>query len=421
MVVAVEFSAFGRYAIDAAPVMRRRSGRLPSFMDVSVVRITGKVHLPCWLEGPAARINSQFSAPLSKVETVFQETSMAVKTLLMIGGSGMAGGWIRRLTGNFPDRVRIVGLCDVLPDVLESQGRTLGLGRDRLFTDYRDAIDRTDADFCGIATPPPFHSPVAVAAMEAGLPVLCEKPMADTLEAAKAMVRASRKTGQPCGIIQNYRYARNKQEVVRIREEGRLGRLQHIIGRYACDYRKYESWGKAWRHDMEFSLLFEASVHHFDMLRFLSGGDCDTLTGFGWNPAWSSFKHHSSGLYHMKMNNGTHTCYEGNSSAAGITNCWHSEHYRAEFEEGTVEISEGNTVTIHRVGQEPETYEAPEIPFEGHLHLFDEFLIWLNDGPPSATRIEDNIKTFVLVIAAMEATRDGQPIKIADYLDDLES
>ena len=113
---------------------------------------------------------------------------------------------------------------------------------------------------------------------------------------------------------------------------------------------------------MDFGLLFEGSVHHFDMLRFLSGGDCDTLQGFGWNPEWSSFKHFSSGFYLMRMDNGVHTCYEGNSSAAGITNCWHREHYRAEFERGTVEIADGDAVTVHRAGQETETYEAPPVP-----------------------------------------------------------
>ncbi|MCZ6633760.1 MAG: Gfo/Idh/MocA family oxidoreductase [bacterium] len=344
---------------------------------------------------------------------------MAVKTLLMIGGSGMAGGWIKRWTESFSDRVQIVGLCDVLPEVLENQGQTLGLGQDQLFTDFQEAVEKIRADFCGVATPPPFHSPAVIAALEAGMPVICEKPIGDTLEAAKAMVQVSQKTGLPCTIIQNYRYARNKQEIIRIRDEGRLGRLQHIMGRYACDYREYGAWGKNWRHDMEFGLLFEGSVHHFDMLRFLSGGDCETLTGFGWNPEWSSFKHPSSGLYLMRMDNGVHTCYEGNSSAAGITNCWHREHYRLEFEAGCVEIAGGNTVTIHRIGQDPEVYEAPEIPYEGHDHLFDEFLNWLDGGAPSDTRIEDNIKSFALVIAAMETTLDGQPKQIADYLSDL--
>ena len=344
---------------------------------------------------------------------------MAMKTLLMIGGSGMAGGWIKHWTQTFSDRVEIVGLCDVVPDVLDAQGQALGLGKEELFADYQEAIAATRADFCGVCTPPQFHGEAVVAALEAGMPVICEKPISDTMETAKAMARTSDRTGLPCAIIQNYRYAPNKQEVIRIRDEGRLGRLQHIIGRYACAYNKRGSWGKDWRHDMEFSLLFEGSVHHFDMLRFLSGGDCETLIGFGWNPEWSSFDHHSSGLYLMRMDNGVHTCYEGNSSATGITNCWHREHYRLEFEEGCVEIAEENSVTIHRPEREPEVYEAPEMAYRGHEHLFDEFLNWLEGGPPSATRIQDNLKSFALVIAAIETTMDGQPKEIAGYLPDL--
>jgi hypothetical protein len=124
-------------------------------------------------------------------------------------------------------------------------------------------------------------------------------------------------------------------------------------------------------------------------------------------------------MYLMRMNNGAHTFYEGNSSAAGITNCWHQEYYRAEFEEGTVEIATGNEVKIHRVGQETEIYQSPPIPRFGHEYLFDEFLNWLDGGTPSATRIEDNIKSFAMIIAAMETTVDGQPKQIADYLRDL--
>jgi len=345
---------------------------------------------------------------------------MTKKTCLMIGGGGKGGGWIHDFATGFSDRVKIIGVVDTNPEVLEKQGKALGLAKEQLFEDFNEACSTVKADFCGIATPPQFHSPAAIAAMENGMPVICEKPIADTIDSAKAMVKISQKTQLPCAIIQNYRYAPNKQELVRIRKESRLGRLQHIFGRYACDYRRERSWGKQWRHDMDFSLLFEGSVHHFDMLRFLSGGDCETLVGYGWNPEWSSFKHYSSGLYLMQMNNGVHTCYEGNSSAAGIVNCWHNEYYRAEFEEGTVEIAGGNQMTIHRVGQEKEVYDAPDIPFSGHNYLFNEFLDWLDGGEPSATRIEDNIQSFTMVIAAMETTVDGQPKRIADYLKDLD-
>ena len=345
---------------------------------------------------------------------------MKKHTCLMIGGSGMGGRWINHLATDFGDHVEFVGVADINPDALKTQGENLGLSSSQLFTDFNEACATVNADFCGIATPPEFHSPAAVAAMENGMPVLCEKPIADTLEAAKAMFHTSQKTGLPCVIIQNYRYHNNKQEIVRMREEERLGRLQHIVGRYACDHRRYLSWSKAWRHEMDFPLLFEGSVHHLDMLRFLSGGDCVTLKGFGWNPEWSSFKHYSSGFYLMQMDNGVYTSYEGNSSAAGITSTWNHEYYRLEFEQGVVEISGNSQITIHRVSGEMEVYDAPEIQYHAHHYIFNEFLDWLDGGEPSATRIQDNIKSFVLVIAAMETTVDAQPKHIADYLSDLE-
>ncbi len=337
------------------------------------------------------------------------------KTCLMIGASGMAGRWIQWLTEELADRVQIVGLVEIDERVLAEQGAKLGLRADQLYTDGEEACAKVKADFCGIATPPQFHCSLALAAMDAGMPVICEKPIASTFAEAKKMAAKANQTGLPCAIIQNYRYAPNKQEVVRIRDEQRLGRLQHIVGRYACDYREHGSWGKAWRHDMDFSLLFEGSVHHFDMMRFLSGGDCEVFQGFGWNPQWSSFKHFSSGFYLMRMDNGVHAAYEGNSSAAGITSCWHKEYYRLEFAEGTVEIGAGDEVQITRIGQPVEAYHAPALAREGHEYLLQEFVDWLEGGTASATRIEDNLRSFALVIAAMETTEDGMPKRIADY------
>ena len=54
---------------------------------------------------------------------------MSVKTCLMIGGSGRAGRWIRAFVDRFSDRVNIIGLVDVDPEVLESQGQVLGLSK----------------------------------------------------------------------------------------------------------------------------------------------------------------------------------------------------------------------------------------------------------------------------------------------------
>jgi hypothetical protein len=125
-------------------------------------------------------------------------------------------------------------------------------------------------------------------------------------------------------------------------------------------------------------------------------------------------------MYLMRMDNGIHTFYEGNSTATGILNCWHEEYYRAEFEQGTVEVSHGSEMRIHRAGQDVEIYEAPAIKLNGHAYLFAEFLDWMDGEKPSVTRIENNIKSFAMVMAAVGTTADGQPKRIADYFMDLD-
>ena len=74
----------------------------------------------------------------------------------MIGGSGMAGGWIHNFTTNFSDRIQIIGLADVNTDVLATQGEALGLSTSQLFTDFNEACAEVKADFCGVATPTPI-------------------------------------------------------------------------------------------------------------------------------------------------------------------------------------------------------------------------------------------------------------------------
>ena len=78
---------------------------------------------------------------------------MAKRTCLMIGGSGMAGGWIHNFTNNFSDRIEIIGLADVNTDVLAAQGEALGLSTSQLFTDFNEACAEVKADFCGVADP----------------------------------------------------------------------------------------------------------------------------------------------------------------------------------------------------------------------------------------------------------------------------
>ena len=158
------------------------------------------------------------------------------KRCLMIGAGGMARGWIRRFFPCFTERSEIVALVDVDEVALNEQGDFLDLPKEARFTDIRTAFARTEADYCTIVTPPWVHRRCVEAACRHRMPILTEKPIADTWKDVAAIYRAVKRAGVKCTVIQNYRYDATMftfREVLRSR---RLGRLNYIMGRYQADY-----------------------------------------------------------------------------------------------------------------------------------------------------------------------------------------
>lgn len=337
----------------------------------------------------------------------------------MIGAGGMAGSWIRRFFPNFKERMEIVGLVDIKEDVLNSSGDFLGLSANRRFTDSKSAFDAVEADFCTIVTPPAVHKEAVMLAVEKKMDILSEKPIADTWEACVDIYRAVKGAGLKMLVTQNYRYTPRMLTMREVLRGGRLGRINYIMGRFAADYRKYGAWG-AFRHEIPHSLLIEGSVHHFDMLRNLAGSDCISITGWEWNPQWSSFKGECCGLYIMQMANGVKTCYEGACTATGAQNNWHQEYYRAECEKGAVSVGRDGVVRIYEftAGQGMKTEEVPTVRpnFDGHNWLINEFLDWLDGSSAPYTVLDDNIKSVAMVFAAIEASRSNSVVNVEEMI-----
>src|SRR5579863_5265674 len=90
-------------------------------------------------------------------------------------------------------------------------------------TDWREAIDRKDIDAVDICLPNYLHAPAAIAAADAGKIILCEKPMALSVEDARAMVRAARDV--PTLVWFNYRRVPAIAYARQLIEEGRIGKV----------------------------------------------------------------------------------------------------------------------------------------------------------------------------------------------------
>ena len=103
------------------------------------------------------------------------------------------------------DRCEIRALVDIFQDKAEAKRQKYGLSCD-VVTDYKTLLDRKDIDLVSICLPPSAHCDVAVDFLRAGKHVLCEKPMAPSLEQCDRMIAAAKEGGAKLGVVAQNRF-----------------------------------------------------------------------------------------------------------------------------------------------------------------------------------------------------------------------
>ena len=154
---------------------------------------------------------------------------MSAKEKVKIGIVGMGGISNDHLKQYVTfDDVEIVGACDIVPGKARAQLDKYGLEKTPAFNSVEELIKNVKMDGASVCTYNTTHSVCAVALLEAGIHVLCEKPMAFTLQDAVDMVRASRKSGKFLTIGFQPRYSFMRRKVDAIIESGALGKVYYV-------------------------------------------------------------------------------------------------------------------------------------------------------------------------------------------------
>ncbi|MFF3393841.1 Gfo/Idh/MocA family protein [Streptomyces sp. NPDC002669] len=144
-------------------------------------------------------------------------------------------------------------------------------------TDWRALIARDDVQLVDICTPGDSHAEIAVAALEAGKHVLCEKPLANTVAEAEAMTGAARRAagrGQVAMVGFNYRRVPAIAHARRLIAEGRLGALRHVRAAYLQDWLVDPETPLTWRLERERAgsgALGDLGAHIVDLAQYLAG------------------------------------------------------------------------------------------------------------------------------------------------------
>jgi predicted dehydrogenase len=148
------------------------------------------------------------------------------------------------------------------------------LGWEGYETDYRRLLERDDIDLVDVATPGNTHHEIAIAALEAGKHVLCEKPLANTLEEAREMLDAAGAAATINMVCFNYRRVPAVQLAKRLIEEGRLGEIRHWRAAYLQDFVLDPDFPLIWRFQREAAgsgALGDLGAHLVDLAHFLIG------------------------------------------------------------------------------------------------------------------------------------------------------
>ncbi|MTE17848.1 gfo/Idh/MocA family oxidoreductase [Streptomyces sp. TRM43335] len=149
-------------------------------------------------------------------------------------------------------------------------------------TDWRELIARDDVQLVDVCTPGNSHAEIAIAALEAGKHVLCEKPLANSVAEAEAMAdaaRAARRRGQLAVVGFNYRRLPALALARRMVETGRIGELRHVRVTYLQDWLTDPQAPLTWRLRREQAgsgALGDIGSHAIDIAQYLAG---EPLTG----------------------------------------------------------------------------------------------------------------------------------------------
>jgi predicted dehydrogenase len=179
-----------------------------------------------------------------------------------------------------PFKPRLAAICG--RDKAAAQTVADRLGWAAVETDWRALIERDDVQLIDISAPGDLHAPIAIAALEAGKHVLCEKPLANTLaeaEAMKAAADAAYGNGARAMVGFNYRRVPALALARKLVQDGRIGTLRHVRAVYLQDWLADPDAPMTWRMQAERAgsgALGDLGAHIVDLARYLTG---DEITG----------------------------------------------------------------------------------------------------------------------------------------------
>lgn len=330
---------------------------------------------------------------------------------MIVGVGSMGTAWVKAIAGC--EQVDLVGIVDLIPERAEKAKEEFKIKNAVVSTDAVKAMSDLKPDFVLDVTQPEVHHDITLEALKRGIPVIGEKPLAETMEKARAVVRASEQANTLYKVSQNRRYDPYIIAYRNLIEEqlGTLGILHSdfFIGAHIG----------GWREQMTSPLVFDMAIHTFDAARYIAQRNAVSVYCEEYNPSWSWFDGDACANALFEMEGGLRYTYCGSWVSDGRHTTWEAD-WRAVGEKGSATWDENNALLADVVTKlesylattESKETKPVEMPHRGIAASLRDFLHALETGATPESECHDNIHSLAMVFAAMESSRTGQRVKV---------
>ena len=317
--------------------------------------------------------------------------------------------------------VEISAFCSRDPQRVRAVQERFGISR--VYADYREMLDREKPDFVDIITPPPTHLEMCREAAQRGIHIICQKPLAPTLDEARTLVADVSRAGVRFMVHENFRFQPWYREIKRILEAGTLGRVFSIY----IQTRMGDGWGENAYLDRQpyfrnypRLLIYETGVHFIDTFRYLLG-EIRRVTAWlrRLNPVIAGedcglmvCEFHSGAIGVWDANRYNEPNYENPRYTFGQT--------LLEGEKGSIRVYSDGRLTVQRLGNPEQIvdYAPSKYGFAGDCCYAAQrhFVEGLLTGRPFETDGWDYLKTLTVQEAVYQSADTGQPVDVPHIL-----
>jgi predicted dehydrogenase len=326
---------------------------------------------------------------------------------IQVGAGSMGRAWLRNLARS--DDAELVGLVDLDPAIADQALQETGLPPVPTAQTLEQLLDTVEADAVINVTIPEAHVAVSNTALLRGLPVLSEKPAADTTSAALSMAAAADVSGRLLMISQSRRYYRNVDGFRR--QIGQLGRL----GLVECSFFKAPHFG-GFRDEMAYPLLVDMAIHQFDLARHLIGAEPVSIFCESFNPAWSWYAGDAAAHVSADFADGTRFGFVGSWCSPGLETSWNGS-WRVSGTDGSALWDGDHEPTAQTAAGEDIPVQLGTGPEEIAGSLA-EFIAALRGGPVPAGEVHSNVISLLMVEGAVRSAETQRRVVLADLLEE---